>query len=330
MVIKRFYHPEMSSGVIRPTCAYGYVVDGVTPNTNPTGHLNRLAIDEGGEAPGSTDYLAVPKQGAALQCVRITNKGDLNVAMFETTEEVLCADGEICVAGLECIHIGNQDFADLGIEVGKTFQPGQQFYRKGCGGTNASHVHIQAYKGNTGGTWHHCSSGFAMDGEAPLNKIAFLPAGAVVRPNGFAYQWEEVKEDPIGTLTVTGEVVNVRTKPDKEAPKCDSWKDDGHVLQNHRYAVYETADGWVRIGRDRWISAEFCDVKLEEKPKPTPVPAKTTRYLVTVSEEQKEKLMALVEELHLECVLYQGAAPAPKPAEKKKDKKGGLFSRLFR
>lgn len=328
MQIKRFYHPEMSSGVIRPTCAYGYAVDGVAPNTDPTGHLDRLAIDEGGEAPGSTDYLMVPKQGAPLQCVRITNKGDLNVAMFETTEEVLCADGEICVAGLECIHIGNQDFADLGIEVGKIFQPGQRFYRKGCGGTNASHVHMQAYKGKSGGAWHHCASGFAMDGEAPLNKIAFLPAGAIVRPNGFNYQWQKPTEDPIGTLSVTGDVVNVRTKPGQDSPKCDSWKDDGHVQQGHRYAVYETADGWVRIGVDRWISAQFCDVTLEQrkKPQPAPVPQEQLQFVITVTAEQKEKLMSFVEEMQLKCEPYR-QPEAPKPAE---PKKRGLFARLFR
>lgn len=253
---KKYYHPEMSSGVIRHTCGYGYPVDGVPANTSPKGHAGRYALDEGGRSGSSNDWLTVPAQGAAYKCVRVVSKGSQNVAMFETVEPVLLADGEIAVAGMELIHCGNADFNALGIQVGKVFRPGERFYREGTGGTKAAHVHIQAYKGATGGRWHPCKSGYAMDGEAPIHKIAYLPAGHMVVPNGLGYTWQTDREDPIGEFVCTAQGLRRRLGPSTDSPQpTDGWS--SVVKKGSRYGVYEVKDGWGRITQDgQWVCME--------------------------------------------------------------------------
>lgn len=305
---KRFYHPVMSSGIIRPTCAYGYTVDGVAPNTSNSGHNKRLAIDEGGSSGVSRDWMSIHPAAAAMQVVRLANVGTLNIAFFQTVEPVLCADGIIGYCGLELIHCGNADFSELGIKVGKVFQPGERIYREGTGGCGSEHVHIQAWRGKTGGAWHKCASGYALDGEVPLNKVAFVPDRHTIVPNGRSYLWEPVDERPIGELVVNVEALNVRCGAGTTEKKDASWFGAGSIAKGCRCAVYEMDGSWARIAYGRWVCADYCSVErygVKNEAVKQQDEKEYTTFTITATGADRAALMALVEERKLPCKVVE-------------------------
>lgn len=71
---------------------------------------------------------------------------------------------------------------------------------------------------------------------------------------------------PIASGTVTGDDVNVRSGPDT------TYKAIGQLDTNAPVSIYETRNGWHRIGTGRWIKAEFVKQGAQSQPQPQQTP----------------------------------------------------------
>lgn len=88
-----------------------------------------------------------------------------------------------------------------------------------------------------------------------------------------------------GTLTVTGDVVNIRKGPGTSydiAPGT-GYQGDGKARQGEEYIVWAEQNGWYNVGGDAWIIGTYVNfTKAPQAPKPKP-PAEvggTTYYRV--------------------------------------------------
>lgn len=88
-----------------------------------------------------------------------------------------------------------------------------------------------------------------------------------------------------GTLTVTGDVVNIRKGPGTEYPIAPGtgYQQDGKARAGESYVVWAEQNGWYNIGGDAWIIGTYVNfTKAPQAPKPKP-PAEvggTTYYRV--------------------------------------------------
>ena len=155
-------------------------------------------------------------------------------------------------------HPDDSDLAKL--KVSDTFSRFEPICREGKDGATAYHFHISGGKGklsgngwkqNTKGKWVLTTTGGA---QKPENLFYLDPDfTGVISDAGISFAHIPATYSP-GYYKVKTSVLNVRVSPGTNSKKAAT------VLKGKQLKVTQTKGNWGKIGENRWICLDYCEV----------------------------------------------------------------------
>ena len=223
---------------LRITCPEGYNVGGITRNNSASGHLARAAVDQGGLNCGK-DWLCEMEGGPAFEVVKIWTSQ--NVVFFQTTEDVIMADGLIGKAVLECIHMDDDRYKALGISMNKVYPQGSNFYSEGTKAASANHLHLQV--GASIALVKNAYGAYRFKNEFHPYRCLWLHKDSKVGTSSYKYPFVFWPDDklPIGELTIKT-TYNRRSGPGAVYAQCKDGSGNFLTAPAGKYAVWKVMD----------------------------------------------------------------------------------------
>ena len=197
-----------------------------------------------------------------------------NSVWFTTLDYVDTPNG-LHVITHRMAHMNDSDYNNLGMKLGKVFKQGEKFYRQGCKGATATHIHCEFGFGQLMGQgWHRLANGnWTIDctgGSVHVWEAVYLKEGTHINKfnDGLSpqdsYEWQFEPQ-----TTYQTHIQNVG-----DSPIAKDWQISGTVGESkrleaiiiHGHCAYRTHCqniGWSGFVRDTWSGSKGKGLRLE-------------------------------------------------------------------
>lgn len=203
-------------------------------------------------------YIYCPCDEMKIKRIYGVASAGTNTIWLESTGEVSFADGTKDYFTMLITHPDDSDLKKF--SAGGVFKRKEPICREGKDGAAAHHFHISAGKGKmTGNGWVKNSKGkwvlTTTKGAFKPEKLFYIDSDFTKVLSSASLKFRTLPEDyRTGYYKVNTAVLNVRSGAGTK------YKKRGVVLKGKKIKVTAVSGAWGRIGTDKWVCLDYCEV----------------------------------------------------------------------